>query len=313
MNFFKNLWGKTCNFFKKIWQKINHPHGWKLALFYVAFVAVIASTLTLVCLGYSNNIFSYVLYGLSAILLTYFVYTIVYFAPRIKNSIIYFLQSHKFTSALLDDYGFRTLVFSIFTFIINVAYIAFMIVFTVLSRSAWYFSLTIYYAILAIMKGNIFHSKRKYNTPVKQARAFRYCGILFIVMTIVFSGIIVLIYKSNRYFEYAGLMIFVVAAFTFYKLTFAIINIFKARKQDNLYIQSIRNINLASSLISIIVLQVAMFQAFSPESNGSFANALTGAVISLIILALGIYMIVKANKTIKELNSANENEEWFWI
>ena len=54
--------------------------------------------------------------------------------------------------------------------------------------------------------------------------------------------------------------------------------------QDNLYIQSIRNINLVSATVSVLVLQVAMFQAFSPENNTSVANGLTGALVSAIIL-----------------------------
>ena len=40
-----------------------------------------------------------------------------------------------------------------------------------------------------------------------------------------FLGIIVLIYTSNMYFEYAGLMIYAVAAYTFYRLILAIYNI----------------------------------------------------------------------------------------
>ena len=151
------------------------------------------------------------------------------------------------------------------------------------------------------MKGNIFHSKRKYGTEIKETRAFRFSAIMFVVMTVVFSGVIVLIYKANHYFEYAGLLIYAVAAFTFYKLTLAIYKISKARKYDSIYIQNIRNINLANALISIIILQVALFQAFSPSSNLGFANALTGAGVSAIILVLGIFMIVKSNKRLKEL------------
>jgi Na+/H+ antiporter NhaD/arsenite permease-like protein len=51
------------------------------------------------------------------------------------------------------------------------------------------------------------------------------------------------------------------------------------------------------------MLQVAMFQAFSPTSNMGIANALTGAGVSIIILVLGIFMIVKANKKLKVINN----------
>ena len=76
-----------------------------------------------------------------------------------------------------------------------------------------------------------------------------------------------------------------------------------SRKDDDLYLQSLRNINLSAAIISIIVLQVAMFQAFSPSSNLGFANALTGAGVSLVILVLGVLMIIKANKRLKEIRN----------
>ena len=62
-------------------------------------------------------------------------------------------------------------------------------------------------------------------------------------------------------------------------------------------------------LISIIILQIAMFQEFSPESNSGIANVLTSTGMSAIILTLGILMIIKANKTIKEINETNETKE----
>jgi len=296
--------------FKNIWDKIKNPHGIWLVLFYVFFTLITAGTIVLVCLIQKQTVWHYVLYAFAAIMLTYFVYTMVIFVPKMKAGIIKVLQKHKFTNKLLKDYGYRTIAFSVISFTLNVAYISFVLVMAIMSKTAWYFTITVYYIVLAFMKGNVFYSKRKYGTEIKEAKALRFSGIMFVVMTIVFSGVIVLIYKANRYFEYAGLLIYAVAAFAFYKLSLAIYNIFKAKKHDDLYVQNVRNINLASALISIIMLQVAMFQAFSPESNLGFANALTGAGVSSIILLLGIFMIVKANKRLKQIkenNKLNEN------
>ena len=130
------------------------------------------------------------------------------------------------------------------------------------------------------------------------------------IWLILFYVFFVLIYTTNMYFEYAGLMIYAVAAYTFFKLTRAIIGAIKSRKDDDLYLQSLRNINLVATIISVIVLQVAMFQAFSPEHNQSIANGLTGGGVALIIFTLGIFMIVKANKKLKELkNQTMENKK----
>ena len=297
------------NFINKVWNKINKPHGILLALFYVVFICLISTTLTLVIIEPNQSIIHYILYLFSALALTYFVYTIVYFAPKIKINIIKILEKYNFTKNLLHDYGYRTVIFSIISFIFNISYVAFIAVLAFKTKSFWYISISVYYLILILVKGNIFYSKKRYNTERKRARAYRYCGIMFIFLTIAFSGVIVLIYTSNMYFEYAGLMIYAIAAYTFYKLTLAIINIFKARKHDDLYVQSIRNINLVTALISVIVLQVAMFQAFAPEYNKSIANGLTGGVVSLMILITGISMIVTANKKLKEMEVKDEIKE----
>lgn len=297
------------NFIKKVWDKIKEPKIIYLVLFYIFFALLVAGTITLVVLVNKQTVFHYILYAFAAFCLAYFVYTIVIYAPRMKAGSIRLLQKYKFTNTLLKDYGYRTLIFSIFSFLLNITYVVFLGVLGIMSKSAWYISITVYYLILALMKGNVFHSKKKHNTELKKAKAYRYCGIMFIISTLALSGIIVLIYTSNMYFEYAGLLIYAAAAFVFYKLGLAIYNIFKARKQDNLYIQSIRNINMVSATVSLLVLQVAMFQAFSPENNTSVANGLTGALVSAIILGLGIFMIVKANKKIKDLTLGENNEE----
>lgn len=289
------------DFIKKIWNKIKTPRGLYIALFYVFFACILSITLTLVITVPEQSVWHYICYGVSAITLTYFVYSIVYFAPKMKNGIISFMKRHKFTNTLLTNYGYRTVMFSIFTFILNIGYVAFQGVLAIKTGSAWYISITLYYLILSIMKAIVLLAKKnKVESIEKQAKTYRSCGIMFILLMLAFSGVIVLIYTSNMYFEYAGLMIYVIATYTFYNLTLSIVNIFKARKQDDLFVQSIRNINLANALISIIVLQVAMFQAFSPENNNSIANGLTGGAVSAIVLALGIFMIIKANKILKQ-------------
>lgn len=288
--------GKTMNFINKMWNKLKTPSKLFAALFCTFFVLILTATLLLVILVPEQTLYHFILYPISALALTYFVYLVVRLSPKIKNNIIKMLKKHKFTSELLDNYGYRTIIFSVISFIINLAYVNFMGVLAIMTRSVWYISITAYYLVLTIMKGNVFYSKKKHGLGIYEEKTYRYTGVMFIFLTIALSGIIVLIYKSNMYFEYAGLMIYAVATFTFYKLILAIFNIFKARKQDDLYIQTIRNINLANALFSVIVLQVALFQAFSPELNTSFANGLTAGGVSLVILILGVFMIVKANK-----------------
>ncbi|MBQ9792152.1 MAG: hypothetical protein IJW32_00195 [Clostridia bacterium] len=286
-------------FFKKFWDKIKNPKILWLVLFYIAFVLITTGTILLVVLVPNQTVFHYVLYFLSALALTYFVYTIVICAPKMKAGIIKKLKKYKLTRIMLSNYGYRTIMFSFLSFILNVAYVVFIGVFGILSRSEWYISIASYYLILSLTKGSVIYNRKKNNTRLKQAKVYRYCGIMLIMLTFVLSGILVLIYTTDMSFKYAGIMLYAVAAYTFYYLILAIYNFFKARKYDDLFIQSTRNINLAKSLVSVIVLQVAMFHAFSPENQTSIANAITGLAISVLILIVGIFMIIKANKILK--------------
>lgn len=296
------------NFFKRAWNKIKTPNILWLTLFYIGFVLLVAGTIFLVVLVKKQTVFHYILYFVSAISLSYFIYTIVIYAKKMKAGIVKILKKYKLTRILLTNYGYRTIIFSFFSFILNVAYVAFIGIFGILSRSEWYISIASYYLILSLTKGAVFYNRKRNNTKLKQAKVYRYCGVMLIILTFVLSGILVLIYTANMSFKYAGIMLYAVAAYTFTYLILAIYNFFKVKKYDDLFIESIRNINLAKALVSVIVLQVAMFHAFSPQSQKSAANAITGLAISVLILIVGIFMIIKANKIIKVKKSLKKSK-----
>lgn len=295
------------DFIKNCWNKIKEPHGLLLALFYIVFVITVTLTIVVLVIA-PNNFFNYFLYLGSAICLAYFVYTIFYFTPKIKAKIINILCGHSFTKAMLDNYDYRTIIFSVFSCFVNLCFVVFQGVLAVVTKSWWYITITIYYILLSFAKGLVLLSQKKYKENTLNAlKTYRFVGIILTFLMLAFSGVIVLIYKSDRYFEYAGMLIYVVSAFTFYKVTLAVYNIIKAKKQNNIFTQCFRNINLSASLISLLVLQIAMFKAFSPESNTGFANALTGAGVAIIIISIGIYMIVSSTKKLK--NQKEKNNE----
>ena len=84
--------------FKKLLEKLKHPHGIALIIFYVftAF-ATVAMILCLTLQVIEIPILDYITIGTFAICLGYFVYTIVYFAPKIKAKVIGLANKFKFT------------------------------------------------------------------------------------------------------------------------------------------------------------------------------------------------------------------------
>lgn len=301
--------------FKKflLWLKV--PKLWFGILFSVFAIIVMAGTITLVCFGFSENIIAYFLYFLSAICLIYFVYLIVITIPKIKYFIIKTLKKHEFTAELLESYGYRSVIFASFSFMINMIYAVLQAVLAIYSKSVWLGILAFYYIVLSLMRGGVLavsRKRRKDGDKVsinKQVKTYRDTGIYMLVLNFALLGAIIQMVITNQGFEYAGLMIYVMATYTFYKLGISIYNIIKVRKHNDHILQSIKNISFADSLVSILALQNALLSAFSSGQYSRLANLLTGGAIFATIFVMSIIIIASANRTFKKLNEGREYEQ----
>lgn len=298
------------NIIKKLWEKIKSPSKSLAIIGSVLSIAIMAGTVALVVLGKTESVFIYLLYALSATALAFVVWIGVYFTPKVKNTIILELKKHKFTNELLDSYGYRSIIFAICSFIINVAYAGFQGVMAVLSRSVWLGSLAVYYLVISLIRGGIVATSRKRGrangefTEAKQIRAYRNCGIYLVLLNFALIGAVVQMVAYGGGFKYAGNMIYVMAVYAFYKLGMGIYNIFRAKKCNDYTIQSIKNISFADALVSILGLQTAMLYAFSENYQPRVPNALTGGAVLVLIIAMGIFMIIKGQKELKKIKEA---------
>ena len=284
-------------FLSKVWNIIRYPRGIFLICFYALFALTVAGTVLLLIFAPEKNALHYILYALSAVGLGYFAYTvIVLIVPKIKDCAIRLLQRHSFTDNILKNYGFRTLAFAAAGFIVNIAYAVLQAVVGIVARSVWNIAIAVFYFVLIALKGIVFFCDRKYKeNTAKQIKTYRACGYMFDLLIAALAGIVILINKADMSYEYAGLMIYFVAVYTFCKIISSIVQFFKARKQDGLIVQAIRNINLVSAIYSVFVLQVSMIQAFG-DGNDPISNSIAGGVVALLILLISIYMIVKSHK-----------------
>ena len=114
---------------------------------------------------------------------------------------------------------------------------------------------------------------------------------------------------KNEGFKYAGVMIYVMAAYAFYKLGISIYNLFKVKKQSNFVIAAIKNISFADALVSILALQTALLQTFLQEGSPRLFNALTGGMVSIGVISIGIYMIVNATCKLNKIVEKNKDVE----
>ncbi|MDE5756025.1 MAG: hypothetical protein K2I23_02955, partial [Clostridia bacterium] len=185
---------------------------------------------------------------------------------KIKDRFVQWADKYEVTRELLHNYGVRTVVFAIISFALSLAYGAYNFTLAILGMSIWYGVLAVYYILLACMRGGVItHHRRRFrahrrgthieNVKIKGIKRYRNCGIMLIIMTFALLIAVMQMISAHNSFEHAGMMIYAAAAYTFYKVTMSIINIVKAKKQTDITIQAIRNINLADAAVSLLALQ----------------------------------------------------------
>lgn len=239
----------------------------------------------------------------------------------LKQKISRFMAGrNQYLNTLVTDTQLRTVLLTLPGMGLNLIYALFNGVIGVLSRSAWYGSLSAYYLLLCIMRflavsyaGRVYEvkvpwrrkdvshpdaSSKEEQLEIRAWKVHRNCGILFCMISIALEGAVIMLVYGEGGKSYPGLMIYAVATYTFYKLGMAIRNMIRVRREKSLLLVTLRNISYADALVSLLSLQTAMFAAFGQDS-GAFIplmDALTGAGVCLMILALGIYMIHRSKK-----------------
>ncbi len=300
--------------FLKIVRTLKDPPTWILVLTYTLTPVCIAGAIGILFFDFQSSVLlalaAYTLFALAAITLSYTVYTLVRFAPRIKQGVIGSLKKIPLTRSMMESYGFRTVAFTVCSFSLNIAYGLFNAGMGIAYRSVWYGALAAYYILFTVLRGGLLLSKRKEQTEnetLRQARAYRNCGILVLVLNIVLSSAIAQMIFENRGFTYAGWTVYAFAAYAFWKTGMSIYNAFKAQKQEDMTVRAIRHSNLVSAAVSILALQTALLGTFASENvDISLYNTLTGCAVSALSIAVGVYMVVKGRKQLKQIASEKE-------
>lgn len=299
---------------KEFFKKFLRPKGALLVLTYVLTVVFITAAMLMLFVKYEGTpleILAYTSFGLAAVGLAYSVYTIVIYAPGLKSRVYNLLMSNRLSRTVMENWGFRTILTSTFALVMSIFNSVLNAYLGITERSIWFGALAAYYIFLALMRSGllVYHRTKKDYESEGLTRAKRYmlCGILLLILNAALSSAIAQMIFDDRGFSYKDWLIFAFAAYAFYKIIMAVRNAIKARRQDDLTIQAIREINLVDAAVSILALQTALLHTFGDGSiDISLFNTLTGSAVSIFSVGLSIMMIVRGLKTIKELKNNGE-------
>lgn len=259
----------------------------------------------------------YILYVLAAIFLFAACWALIVFVESRSpfQTASRFAHRHFLLSKLLDDDTFRIVSVGYGSLVFNILLAASKIVAGWWFSSQWLMVLAGYYLVLCVTKFLILRNTRGKTAPspgqsqtIKGWRAFRLCGCLLVILSFALQGVAIMIVKEGNGFRYHGYLIFVVALYDFYCLISSVIYLVKKRKVHSPVIMAVKHISLATSLMSMLSLQTAMFASFGQEmtlENQQLMNLLTGTAVCSILAVLGIAMVIVANKKTKALKNSS--------
>lgn len=259
--------------------------------------------------------------GLTEVPVAYAIYVISFYTltvlsiffskvlPKRYRQIKEKIYANPIGNRYMTDAAFKTHVSLYASLAVNLLYVGVNLLSWFLYRSAWFVVLAVYYVILSVMRfllvryvrGNKIGSNR-----LGELQRAKLCSCILLLLNFVLTGAVMMILFENKGFEYHGVLIYVMASYTFYITVHAIVNLIKYRKYQSPVMTTSKIISLSAALVSMLALETAMFSQFggdmAPEHQWLMV-ALTGAGVSMVVITMSVYMIVQTTKEIKGIKS----------
>lgn len=178
-------------------------------------------------------------------------------------------------------------------------------------RSGWFYTLAGYYGCLGLMRLVLLLytlGHRENPNYQNEWKHYRRCGWTFLALNLVLSVRLFLMLSENRLVRHHEITTIAMATYTFLSLTMATINMVKYRKYNSPVLSASKAISFASALVSLLTLESTMLVTFGETMSPATVNlfmALSGGGVSILILAMAIYMIVLPEKNSNAWRNCN--------
>lgn len=287
---------------KKIGKKMLFPPVWLLLLLTVAAAA------GLVWVFLNGMVEHFVAYGIYVLSFYTLVVDCTFFAlvlPKRYRQIKQAVYGNPLGNRYMTDKVFRARVSLYLSLGINLLYVGLQGVQWYLFQSWWFVVLAAYYVILSLMRFLLVRHVHKHEPGahvLAEWKTSRVCAAILLLVNLSLSAAVLMILYQNRGFDYGGILIYVMALYTFYSTIHAVVDIIKYRKMGSPIMSTAKIVSLSAALVSMLNLETAMFSQFgadlSPENQRIFI-ILTGAGVSIIVVTLSVWLIVRATKEIR--------------
>lgn len=289
---------------KKIGKKLIFPPIWLM----VVLTLLSAAALGFVFIkGYDASPIAYITYVVAFYTLSVLCVFFSMVFPKRYKAIRQKIYDNPLGNRYMTDMAFRTHISLYSSLAINILYVGVNVLSFIMYRSMWFVCLAVYYMILAVMRFLLARYGRKSGIGTDRFRELKRtvtCSYILLTVNFALSGSVLMILYQNKGYEYHGILIYVMAMYTFYITTHAIVDLVKYRKYKSPVMTMTKVIALSASLVSMLSLETAMFSQFGQDMSPDdkwLMIVLTGAGVSVVVVIMSIYMIVTSTKEIRKL------------
>lgn len=288
---------------KKIGRKLLFLPVWLMALLTVFSAAALIAVFLK---GWETSPIAYAVYVLAFYTLCAVSIFFSVVLPKQYKQIKQKVLEHPLGNLYMTDKVFRTKVSLYLSLGVNLLYAGVNVISWQLYQSWWFACLAIYYGILSVMRFLLVRYVRLNDIGTNRYGELKRslaCSCIMLLLNFFLSGAVLMMVYQNRGYAYHGVMIYVMAMYTFYITTHAIINLVKYRKLESPVMSTAKVISMAAALVSMLNLETAMFAEFGADmakENQQLMIMLTGAGISITVIVMAVYMIVRCTKEMRK-------------
>lgn len=230
---------------------------------------------------------------------------------KFNDKIIERISRNRLGEMFLEQYGFKTLVFALISLVISVAFAVFNGVIAVLTRSVWYGALAAYYIMLILFRSGVILADRVCRRRTEdeqrlfaaQNKIHLASGAFLVITEVAMAAAVAQMVMNTPPVKAGEITAITNAAYAFFKITTAVINLVKAKKYADPVSQSLRCLNFADACMSMTSLTVVLLTTFGENDEGGFLltmKACVGGAVCAIVFALATYMIITSAKKLRK-------------
>lgn len=283
------------------WKKIGigllFPPVWLKLIIAMLFMASVITITTGVDITKTIMCAMVIAYGL-----VIFITTCIKQIPQKHKEVKTHLYNNEYTRAYVTNIFTKTKIDLIIAITFNVLFIAFNFVSAILYSSNWFGIFAVYYSLISVIRFILLLQIKKKRNKLNELKSARCCACILLAFNLILSGVVFMISTYHEGFKHSGIFLDVLMISLVIATVVDIINVIKYRNHKSPIVFVSQTIKLTSALFSLLCLETAIIARLGIYLPGQVQSALlmlSGLGLSVLVIIMSIYTIVKCNRKIK--------------